>query len=216
LEEVIVLDVHPPHGKMAGFRDFLLHLFTITVGLLIALALEGWVERLHNHEVRDQADANLRQEIRDNAKEIEESRKNVLSEQESMKKMLPFLEARKAGKNYDIHEVRLSYKVGQLQDASWKTAAATGALGYMEYGHVQRYAEVYQLQEKYSTFQDETISEYLQLQSFLIFGFDPAKLSPADAASAETDARRTLTHLVAMEQIGTELGKEYEKVLAEK
>ena len=70
-----MLDVHPVHGKMAGFKDFLLHLFTITVGLLIALALEGWVERMHHHEIRDEADANLRQEIRDNAKEIEESRK---------------------------------------------------------------------------------------------------------------------------------------------
>ena len=50
--EAIVLDVHPVHGKMHGFKDFLLHLFTITVGLLIALALEGWVERMHHHEIR--------------------------------------------------------------------------------------------------------------------------------------------------------------------
>jgi hypothetical protein len=185
---VIVLDVHPVHGKMHGFKDFLLHLFTITVGLLIALALEGCVERWHHREIRDEADSNLRQEIRDNAKEIEESHQSVLSELENVKKMMPFLEARKAGKNYDIHEIKLGYSIGQLQDASWKTAAATGALSYMDYGHVQRYAEAYQLQEKYSAFQDETISEYLQLQSFLVFGFDPTKVSPADAASAEIDA----------------------------
>jgi hypothetical protein len=58
--------------------------------------------------------------------------------------------------------------------------------------------------------------EYMQLQSFLIYGFDPTKLSPVDAASAEADARKTLAHLVAMGQIGTALAKEYEKVLAEK
>ena len=211
-----MLDVHPVHGKMHGFKDFLLHLFTISVGLLIALALEGCVERWHHREIRDEADSNLRQEIRDNAKEIEESRGHILSEQENLKKVLPFLEARKAGKNYDIHEIQLGYSIGQLQDASWKTAAATGALSYMDYGHVQRYAEAYQLQEKYSALQDETVREYLQLQSFLIYGFDPAKVSPTDAASAEVDARKTLSHLVAMEQIGTALGKEYEKVLVEK
>ena len=211
-----MLDVHPVHGKMHGFKDFLLHLFTITVGLLIALALEGWVERWHHHEVRDEADANLRQEIRDNAKEIELSHSSVLSEQENLKKMMPFFWARKAGKDYDTHGIQLGYSIGQLQDASWKTAAATGALSYMEYDHVQRYAQVYQLQDKYSAMQDETNSEYLQMLSFLIYGFDPTKVSPADAASAETDARRTLTHLVAMESIGTALGKEYEKVLAEK
>ena len=39
-----MLDVHPPHEKMHGFKDFLLHLLTITIGLLIALGLEGCVE----------------------------------------------------------------------------------------------------------------------------------------------------------------------------
>jgi hypothetical protein len=211
-----MLDVHPPHGKLHGFKDFLLHLFTITIGLLIALALEGWVERRHHRELRDDADTNLRQEIRDNAAEIAQGHKNILSEEANLTKMLPFFEARKAGKDYDIHEIQLGYSIGQLQDASWRTAAATGALSYMEYDHVQRYAEAYQLQEKYSALQDETVNAYLQLQSFLIYGFDPKKISPADAAVAEADARKTLTHLVATEQIGTALGKEYEKVLGEK
>ena len=31
-----MLEVHPPEEKIPGVRDFLLHLFTITVGLLIA------------------------------------------------------------------------------------------------------------------------------------------------------------------------------------
>lgn len=31
-----MLDVHPPHELVHGIRDFLLHLLTITVGLLIA------------------------------------------------------------------------------------------------------------------------------------------------------------------------------------
>jgi hypothetical protein len=211
-----VLDVHPPHGKMHGVRDFFLHLFTITIGLLIALALEGCAERWHHREIRDEADANLRQEIRDNAKEITDKRVSNQNEQENLKKVLPFLEARKQGKDYEIHEIQINYSIGQLSDASWKTAAATGALSYMEYGHVQRYAEAYQLQEKYSALQDQTIAEYLELQSFVIYGFDPKKISTLDAAEAELNARKTLTHLVAMQQIGEALGKEYEKVLAER
>jgi hypothetical protein len=212
-----MLDVHPPHGKMHGVKDFFLHLFTITIGLLIALALEGCAERWHHREIRNEADANLRQEIRDNAREIADKRASNLSELENLKKVLPFLEARKQGKDYEIHEIQLSgYTISQLSDASWRTAAATGALSYMEYGHVQQYAEAYQLQEKYSSLQGQTIAEYLQLQSFLIYGLDPTKISTTDAAEAELDARKTLTYLVAIQQIGEGLGKEYEKVLAEK
>jgi hypothetical protein len=211
-----MLDVHPPHKKMHGIRDFLLHLFTITVGLLIALALEGCAERWHHRELRKEADANLRQEIRDNAKEIAAAHLANANEQENLKKVLEFLKARKEDRDYDIHEIRLDFTMGDLKDASWKTASATGALSYMEYDHVQRYAAAYQLQDKYSTLQDQTINEFLQLQSYVIYGFDPKKLAPADAGAAELDARHTLAHLVAMDQIGTAVEKEYAEVLGEK
>ncbi len=39
-----MLDVHPPHQPVHGWRDFLIHLLTITVGLLIALGLEAVAE----------------------------------------------------------------------------------------------------------------------------------------------------------------------------
>jgi hypothetical protein len=211
-----MLDVHPPHEKMHGIRDFFLHLFTITVGLLIALALEGCAERWHQRELRKEADANLRQEIRDNAKEIESAHVANAREQANLMKVLEFLKARKEDRDYDIHEMKLDFVIGDLKNASWKTASATGALSYMEYDHVQGYAALYQLQDKYSALQDETINEFLQLQSYVIYGFDPKKVTPADASSAELDARRALAHLVAMDQIGAAVDKEYGTVLAEK
>ena len=37
------LDVHAPHEPIHGVKDFLLHLLTITVGLLIAVGLkDAW------------------------------------------------------------------------------------------------------------------------------------------------------------------------------
>jgi hypothetical protein len=176
-----MLDVHPPHEKMHGFKDFLLHLLTITIGLLIALGLEGYAERWRQRELKNDADTKLRQEIRDEP--------------------------------YDTHQIRLGFAMGDLKSASWKTAAATGALGFMEYDQVQLYSAVYQLQDKYSALQDQTMDEFLQLQSYLIYGFDPTKITPVDAGSAELDTRRVLAHLVAMDQVGTALASEYNAVL---
>jgi hypothetical protein len=51
----------------------------------------------------------------------------------------------------------------------------------MEYDQVQRYSAVYQLQDKYSALQDQTIDEFLQLQSYFIFGFDTEKITPVEA-----------------------------------
>jgi hypothetical protein len=46
-----------------------------------------------------------------------------------------------------------------------------------------------------------------------IYGFDPEKITPADAGPAELETRRTLAHLTAMDQVGTALAREYDAVL---
>ena len=46
-----MLDVHPPHQAAHTWKDFLIHIATIVVGLLIAVGLEQTVEAVHNaHE----------------------------------------------------------------------------------------------------------------------------------------------------------------------
>ena len=79
-----VLDVHSPHGKMHGIRDFFLHLFTITVGLLIALGLEGCVERAHHRHLVREAEASLRTEIQNNANAIPLALTELHKQQESL------------------------------------------------------------------------------------------------------------------------------------
>ena len=44
-----MLDVHPPHQAAHSWRDFFVHIATIVVGLLIAVALEQAVEKIHQH-----------------------------------------------------------------------------------------------------------------------------------------------------------------------
>jgi hypothetical protein len=208
-----MLDVHPPHEKMRGFKDFLLHLLTITIGLLIALGFEGGAEHWKQRELKKDADAKLRQEILENSKELVSVHSANASEQANLKRILDFLNAQKKNQPYDVRQIRLDFTMGDLKNASWKTAAATGALGFMEYDRVQRYADVYQLQDKYSALQDQTMDEFLELQSYVIYGFDPKKLTAADAGAAEADTRRTLVHLVAMDQVGVEVAREYDAVL---
>jgi hypothetical protein len=44
-----MLDVHPPHESIHTWRSFFIHIATIVIGLLIAVALEQGVERVHEH-----------------------------------------------------------------------------------------------------------------------------------------------------------------------
>jgi hypothetical protein len=61
--EDAMLDVHPPVAAIHGWRDFFIHIATITIGLLIALGLEQTVEYVHHQDqlrtVRQQLAAEL-------------------------------------------------------------------------------------------------------------------------------------------------------------
>jgi hypothetical protein len=48
-----MLDVHAPEHAAHSWRDFLIHIATICVGLLIAIAIEQCVEALHHHHQRE-------------------------------------------------------------------------------------------------------------------------------------------------------------------
>ena len=62
----MALDIHPPTKPIHSVKDFLLHLFTITRGILIALGLEGVVERAHHRNLAREAKTNLVREMTDN------------------------------------------------------------------------------------------------------------------------------------------------------
>lgn len=123
-----MLDVHVPEGGMHGIKDFLLHIFTITVGLFIALMLEGCVEKIHQHHLRDEAESNIRQEIRQNENELQTTLDAAVQEKKNLVSILNFLDARSQGKPYDVTSLSLKYTFGTPSDANWHTATATAAL----------------------------------------------------------------------------------------
>ena len=134
-----MLDVHPPHGKMHGLGDFFLHLFTITVGLLIALALEGCVERQHQRHLVHEAEAGLRQEIEENSKLIGALRQQVVDQNNQLNADLAVLDDLKTNPKAKHKDLSFTFTMKGFDDVTWKTAQTTGALGLMPYGDAEVY-----------------------------------------------------------------------------
>ena len=76
-----MLDIHLPHGKMLGVKEFFLHLFTITIGLFIALSLEGLVEYQHHRHLAHEAEDGLRAEISNNTHKVVRELQTIKDEQ---------------------------------------------------------------------------------------------------------------------------------------
>jgi hypothetical protein len=86
LDEVpSVIDVHPPHEPLHGWRDFFLHLSTITIGLLIALSFEGLVEWQHHRHLVHDAESSLHAEIQGNAKDMTDVLADLHKKQDTLK-----------------------------------------------------------------------------------------------------------------------------------
>jgi type II secretory pathway pseudopilin PulG len=57
---VPILETHAPHQLVHTWRDFLIHIATIVVGLLIAVALEQTIEALHHRNQRSKLEQQMR------------------------------------------------------------------------------------------------------------------------------------------------------------
>jgi hypothetical protein len=162
-----MLDVHPPHGKMHGLGDFFLHLFTITVGLLIALALEGCVERQHQRHLVHEAEAGLRQEIEENSKLIGALRQQVVDQNNQLNADLAVLDDLKTNPKAKHKDLSFTFTMRGFDDVTWKTAQTTGALGLMPYGDAEVYSGIYNTQIELEGQQKEIVNDVMRAASLV-------------------------------------------------
>jgi hypothetical protein len=143
-----VLDVHSPHEPIIGWKDFLLHLFTITIGLLIALSLEGLVEWQHHRHLVYEAEASLYREIDGNAKEIKGTVADLHKQRDDLKHDVSVLNQLITKSKMPKHEhMNIGFSIHTFDSVGWKTAQATGASAYMPYARAQEYADIYLTQD---------------------------------------------------------------------
>ncbi len=144
-----MLDVHPPHEAAHGWRDFLIHLFTITIGLLIALSLEGLVEWQHHKHLVHDAETSMTAEIKSNANDMAAVLADLQKEQDSLKHDVIVLNgANKTGKLAPHSSMDITFHIRTFDDLSWRTAQTTGALAYMPYDQAAEFANIYRAQDE--------------------------------------------------------------------
>ena len=214
------MDIEPPHGPVETWKDFFIHLVIITLGLLIALALEGLVGYVHERNLVHEANSNITSEMRDNQKELAGTIKSNLQYQQDMRHLIGLMEQLKKGLN--LHgSVSLTFNRVDLNTASWKTAAATGAIGFMRYRDVKRYEDIYDLQQDFELSQERAMDSwatvYAPFMQFVGSAGDTTagkktKLTAAQIAQAdkiEEQAQLYMGRLIAVEDFGKALDREY-------
>jgi hypothetical protein len=157
-----MLDVHPPHKAIGNAGEFFLHLFTITIGLLIAVGIEGAVEHHQHRKLASDARETMTEEIRKNAGSTNEALADIASEQQKMKENLAAVRKVQLNPNdpsADTLHLDVSYNSTGLEDTGWKTAQAAGALAFMPYAESKKFSGIYGTAETFLKEQDQLAAD---------------------------------------------------------
>jgi hypothetical protein len=188
------MDVHPAHHAPRTWRDFFLHLLTITIGLFIALTLQAGVESLHHRHLVGEARENLQREIQINRKHHAENVQNLEKNRRLLAHDIDLLRDLRSGKPIEKNALVWNWAWNGYIDASWKTARDTGAVSYMSFDLINAYSEVYSQQDYVNAQALLIINDEPKSAAFLQIAKDPSALSPSDIQSmlislAESDIK---------------------------
>jgi hypothetical protein len=195
------------------FIDYLFQFITITAGVLIALLINGLVEWNNNRELVEQARATIRREVEANLNELEglpETIKRSAAQLENAMRLANDLLVK--GKT-EIREVDLNFNLATLNSSGWQTADRTGALAHMEYDEVQRYSEIYAMQQLFDNQQRKAIDLVATSSSLLASSFDPTTAKAADLDEFRQGVMLLQSNLLVTEQLGAQLIKGYQEFL---
>jgi len=210
-----MLDVHPVHKSIHGWRDFLLHLLTITIGLFIALSLEGLLEWHHHRNLVHEAEASLHEEIRSNAAGLSGAVADIRNQHEKLARDVKILKQLiNRGKLPKDGNLEITFNIRGFENLSWKTAQSTNALSYMSYETAKQYAEIYDLQGRFEAAENVAARDAIvSLAPFLNMG-NAEGPSRAEAPEMKAHIEILQAQLILLNSLVTKLDDEYKKFLA--
>jgi hypothetical protein len=207
------MEIHTPDRLPETWKETVKHLAMITAGVLIALAFEGAVAWIDHRMLVREAKANLIEEIRGNRKEIEALFANLDRERMQLEHADALAQRLLDRGKLEKVELDLSWNFSEPKNAAVTTGQITGAFGYMDYGTVKRFAEVYDLQAEFLRLQEREIANFQE-----VYGFIPRLTEAKPPPTASIEAwRGRLSNLRAalgfQEQFARVLLKRYDELL---
>jgi hypothetical protein len=161
------MEIHGPEGPTHSFKDFAIHIVIVTIGILIALGLEGVREMIYEHRTVREARENFQAEFHGNRLNLDKeliNDKKTLAQLDQIIKDLPLLRQ---------NPPQLAQRVAVLgpsgyffSSSRWDSALSTGALGHMSVDEVNRYAQVNFMVHTYTSLESKASNDWEQLEAF--------------------------------------------------
>jgi hypothetical protein len=204
-----MLDVHPPEHTPHSWRDFFIHIVTITIGLLIALGLEGSVEWMHHRHLVAEARENIEREIRDNQQLLPQNLNSMQKDAARMKQNIETIRLLRAHPKDFKGTIQYNVAWSSFTDSAWRTARDTGALSYMPYDQVQDFSQLYAQQQYVNTLGVAVFTDQSKASSPIFAENTIEQLTPADVDRLMNNTTTLYVQIQALQEILGQLQKDY-------
>lgn len=198
-----MLDVHPVHGSVSGWRDFLVHIVIVAIGLLLALGLGQTVEFLHHRYQVIETRHALKQERADNRQTFAEQTRGTrwwLAELRNNLIVFQYLQQHPATPREKLPGVPVWHsRALQFSSAVWDAARQSGVIALMPREEIEESNSLYEFLHRQFDLAYDAATATMQAQAYEFIDPDPTRLTPAQV----TDEIRLLqTALVKIWLLG--------------
>jgi len=138
-----MIDIHAPHETVHTWRDFFIHVATICVGLLIAVALEQSVELLHRHHEIVETREHIRDEVQLNQRVAREDKQHMVELTARLNHDLDLVNAAGTPQQDSNAMIDFTWNLQNFFDASYNGAKSSGVLARMPSEETDAYGDMY-------------------------------------------------------------------------
>ena len=157
-------EVHAPEHPFTSLKQFLFHILTISMGVLVALAADAGVERIHRHELIEETKGAFASQIEDNRKAVAEYNKASGESAASLGRAIQVVDTDFTAAKENLRTAPHDFL--DLDTGSWEPAVATGALNYMKIGQVRTYSQIHETELELNKLSHENEDVWLQMAEF--------------------------------------------------
>ena len=204
------MDIHKPRAAHS-WREFVVEIGTITLGILIALALESLVEAARNRETVATARAPIVAELKANRAHLAEVVQAARTDEDSLKAYLAYGQARLRHQPAVFpKDAPLLGNFTTLSSSAWEAAVAAQVFVHMPYEQTSAVTRAYAASRAFNAMEDKAEAQWFGLAAI---GDDPEHLSEAEMRKAIADLRIAAVHQTAVEQAGARILTEYDQAI---
>ena len=192
-----MLDVHAPHGPTHGWRDFLVHIAAIAIGLLLALGLEKLAEYVHERRQLTEARRELATEIVENRHAWSGNMEETSRVQRELAANLKVIQALRSHGASEGGKLDYSMHFYAARDGSWQAVRQGGSLDLMPHEELETYSWFHAILASVMESM-HALETTLQIGGAIASSAAPERLSAHDLdelASKTMEAQGRLEHL---------------------